>query len=218
MSAHESAANSPLSLPDSGPDPDLEALPPPRRPGRTLTLVTMSVTLLASLIMAWALRGAASYALSPKNPQDLGNLAHVQAADELANRYVEGDALLSSGSAIRYTRPLETDTFRLAHVAGNEQLWVEIRVPKGEEGPHFVPPTRFQGRLVPFDDAGLSHSDLQDSVSQATAGNVPANAWVLIDGDAPAGSQWALGLIALFVGFALFNAGGLQRLLRPARQ
>ncbi len=52
-------------------DPDLEALPEPRRPGRRLTLVTMSVTLVLSLVMAYALRGQAVYALNPGVPQPL---------------------------------------------------------------------------------------------------------------------------------------------------
>lgn len=197
-------------------DPDLEALPAPRRPGRWLTLVTMSVTLLVSLLMALALRGQAAYALTSAEPRDLGYLAQSDPGPQLANRYVRGEALLSSEGAVRYSRPVEGDSYRLAHVAGNERIWVEVRVPDGMEGPHFVPPSSFVGRLVPLKSAGLSHAELSEAVT-TTGGKMPADAWLLQDGAAPRGSRWAVGLMALFLAFAGFNAFGLYRLSRPVR-
>ncbi len=214
MSPHHTAtAESGLEL---SRDPDLEALPAPRRPGRWLTLLTMSVTLVLSLLMALALRGQAGYALSTTEPHDLGYLARLTPDAQLANRYVRGEALLSSDNAVRYSRPMQDDSYRLAHVAGNPQIWVEVRVPDGMEGPHFVPPSSFVGRFVPLSKAGLSHTDLRDAVT-STGGKVPADAWLLQDGAAPRGSRWALGLMALFIGFAGFNAFGLYRLARPVR-
>jgi hypothetical protein len=38
----------------------------------------------------------------------------------------------------------------------------------------------------------------------------------LLDGEAPATTRWTLGVGMLLVGFAVFNAVGLLRLLRPA--
>jgi hypothetical protein len=125
--------------------------------------------------------------------------------------------LLGSTNAIRYGRPLEKDTYRLAQVAGNPRLWVQIRVPEGMEGPHFVPPVSFVGRLIPFSDASVRHAGLGAAVQAAGAGNVPEDAWLLVDGEAPKTTRWALGLIALFIGFVLFNIYGLYRLLRPVR-
>lgn len=197
-------------------DPDLEALPEPRRPGRRLTLVTMSVTLVLSLVMAFALRGQAAYALASGSPDDVGYLTDVQLSPALANHYVRGEALLASDSAVRYSRPLENDSYRLAHVAGNERIWVEVRVPDGLEGPHFVPPSSFVGRLVPIEQSGLSHNDLDRAVT-ASGGTMPKDAWLLMDGHAPQGSRWAIGLILLFIAFAGFNAFGLYRLWRPAK-
>jgi hypothetical protein len=195
-------------------DPDLEALPEPRRPGRRLTLVSMSVTAVVALAMAWALGGEATYSLAKGPPKDLGNLSELKPSAALANTWVHGEALLGSAQAIRYHRPLEDDSYRLAPVAGNDAIWVQIRVPEGMEGPRFVPPTSFVGRLVPISSAGLRHSGLDDAVETAGAGKVPDGAWLLVDGEAPATTRWAIGLVVMFLGFAAFNAYGLTRLLR----
>jgi hypothetical protein len=205
-------------LPLTGkPDPDFEALPAPRRPGRTLTLVTMSVTTLAALFMAWAVRGEATYALRDGSPMALGNLTDIELRADLANTWVQGEGLLGSGRAIRYGRPLESDNYRLAPIAGNEKIWVQVRVPDGLEGPRFVPPTSFVGRLVPVSSAGLRLDGLPSAVESAGAGKVPSDAWLLVDGESPQNTRWALGLILLFVSFAVFNVWGLYRLTRPVR-
>jgi hypothetical protein len=181
MSRPPEAAELSLPVPADTHDPELEALPEPRRPGRALTLVCMALTALVALLMAISMRGEALYALHSGAPTELGNLANFAPRSDLANTWVHGEALLGSTSAIRYGRPLETDTYRLAPVAGNPRLWVQIRVPEGMEGPHFVPPT------------------------------------LLVDGEAPTTTRWALGLITLFVAFFAFNLWGLYRLLRPVR-
>jgi hypothetical protein len=208
----------PLDLPgDEQADPEFEDLPEPRRPGRRVTLVAMAVTLVVSLVMAYALRFEALYALLDGPPADQGNLALWEPTDSLANKWVRGEALLGTDGAIRYSRPLDRDTFRLAPVAGNDRIWVEIRVPAGNEGPHFVPPTSFVGRLIPMRAAGLRHGGLKSEVATAGGRELPTGAWLLVDGEAPSGVRWVLGLVALFVAFALFNLYGLYRLLRPIR-
>jgi hypothetical protein len=210
-----------LALPGE-PDPDLDALPAPRRPGRRLTLVTMALTGVLAVGMAYSLRGEARYALSSGPPTEVGNLTELTPRAELANTWVRGDALLSSQHAIRYGRPIDglfdrDNSYRLAPIAGNDRIWVQIRVPNGMEGPRFVPPTSFVGRLVPVSSAGLRHGGLAGMVDAASAGSVPDEAWLLIDGEAPTNTRWALGLIVVFVGFAAFNAWGLFRLLRPLK-
>jgi hypothetical protein len=218
MSPRPAAELPGIALP-AEPDPELVALPAPRRPGRKVTLVTMAITAVVTLAMAFALRGEVRYALESGPPNEIGNLTELTPRADLANTWVHGDALLSSQHAIRYKRQFDRATgFRLAPVAGNEKIWVQVSVPEGMEGPRFVPPTSFVGRLVPMSDAGLRHSGLGDAVEYAKAGNVPADAWLLIDGESPVNTRWALGLFALFLGFAAFNLWGLFRLLRPLKE
>jgi hypothetical protein len=195
----------------------LAALPAPPKRERTLTVVLMAFTALVALAMALSLRGEARYALAPGQPSDLGDLATLRPSPDLANRYVRGSGLLGTTGAIRYGRAAEGDSFRLAPVAGNANIWVEIRVPEGFEGPRFVPPITYAGRLVPFADVGIRHAGLRRSVHDQTDVTVPNDAWILIDGGSPRASRWALALALLFVGFAAWNLFGVVRLLRPVR-
>lgn len=199
------------------PDPELEALPEPRRPGKRLTLVTLAATALTSLAMTIALSKEVAYGLGSSAPTDVGALAQLTPTSELSNSWVRGEALLGTRGAVRYGRPLESDTYRLAPVAGNSKIWVQIRVPAGMEGPHFVPPTSFVGRLIPAADAGLRHGGLRESVLEAGHEEMPADAWLLIDGEAPSTTRWALGVVALLLGFIGFSVYGLFRLLKPVK-
>ena len=215
------SSQSSTALVASGPpkdDPELLALPAPPKRERWLTVAVMSITCLAAVLLAWSLRSEARYALAAGVPQDLGDLTALAPAAPNANTYVSGTTkLLGTQGAIKYGRPAESDTFRLAPVAGNEKLWVEIRVPEGFEGPRFIPPSSFAGRLVPFKEAGLRHSGLRDTVHAQTGKAVPADAWILIDGSSPRASRWALALVALFLSFAGWNAIGVARLVARVR-
>lgn len=195
-------------------DPELEALPAPPRDEQRFTALLMGATLVASLWMAVALRGEIRYALSPAAPLEVGDLVQSTPDPGMANRYVRATGLLASAGAIRYERPMEGDSFRLAPIAGNPNVWVEIRVPEGMEGPKFAPPTSFVGRLVPFERAGLRHAGLEKSVAAAGGGAVPAQAWLLVEGASPRASRWAIALGVLLFYFACWNGVGLYRLLR----
>lgn len=218
MSRPPDAAELPLPLErERAADPELTELPSPRRPGRKLTLAAMTLTALVALMMTYSLGAEALYALSSSPPVELGNLAEFDPMNARPNVWGHGEALLSTTGAIRYGRPLESDTFRLAQVAGNERLWVQVRVPAGMEGPRFVPPTSFVGRLVPMSRAGIRYAGLKEAVESATRTRIVNGAWLLVDGEAPATTRWVLGLVALFLAFAAFNVYGLVRLLRPVR-
>lgn len=211
----------------TGADPELLSLPAPPKRERTAAVVLMALTAAAALWMAAALLGEARYALSPGQPFDVGDLTSLKAPGpgpgpaergaDLANRYVHASGLLGTTGAIRYGRAAEGDSFRLAPVAGNPAIWVEIRVPEGFEGPRFVPPTTFAGRLVPFRDAGVRHVGLLKAVQEQTEVTVPQDAWLLIDGSSPRASRWAVALAALFAGFALWNVAGAARILARVR-
>ncbi len=206
-------------------DPELLSLPAPPKRERTAAVVLMLLTAAAALWMAAALFGEARYALTPGQPFDVGDLTSLRVAPgapgpaiaDLANRYVRAGGLLGTTGAIRYGRAAEGDSFRLAPVAGNAALWVEIRVPEGFEGPRFVPPTVFAGRLVPFRKAGVRHVGLIKAVEAQTDVKVPEGAWLLIDGGSPRASRWAVALALLFAGFAVWNVAGVARVLARVR-
>ncbi len=210
------SAPSPLALDEL--DQELGALPGPRRRERLATALVMVAALVASIGLGASLVGEIRYALTPTTPVELGELAHASLPADLSNRYVRGDGLLASQGSIRYERPMEGDSFRLASVAGNPRIWIEIRVPEGMEGPRFVPPTSFVGRLVPLASAGLRHAGLDRNIAAASPVKVEPGAWLLIDGASPRASRWSLALSALLAYFAVWNTIGLYRLARPARE
>jgi len=188
-------------------------LPAPPKRERLMTVALMAITAIAAALLAWSLRSEARYALTQGAPESVGLLKDLQLQPASANRYVEGQAPLGAHGAIRYGRAAESDSFRLAPLAGNSKLWIEIRVPEGFEGPRFIPPKSFAGRLVPFSDAGLRHSGLRGAVKKQTGVEVAPDAWILIDGSSPRASRWALALVILFSGFAVWNLVGVVRLL-----
>ena len=201
----------------SGVDQDLISLPAPPKRERSAAVVMMLLTTLAAAWMAISLLGEARYAVTPGQPLDVGDLAPLHPGADLANRYVHASGLLGTSGAIRYGRAAEGDSFRLAPVAGNPKIWVEIRVPEGFEGPRFVPSTTFAGRLVPFKKVGLRHVGLSSAVRDQTEISVPDDAWVLIDGSSQRASRWAVALTALFLGFAAWNVAGVARVLSRVR-
>lgn len=199
------------------PDPELLALPTPPKRERTVTVVLMFVTAIVAGWMAFTLRGEARYALTPSQPLEVGDLTTLQPTAELTNRYVRASGLLGTAGAIKYGRAAEGDSFRLAPVAGSPDIWVEIRVPEGFEGPRFVPPTQFAGRLVPLAEAGIRHVGLARAVERETRARVPSGAWILIDGASPRASRWALALVLLFLGFGAWNVTAMGRILVRVR-
>src|SRR6478609_4384169 len=196
-------------------DLDLEALPAPRRPWRRATLAALAMSALGSLALAFELRGEAVFALEGGPPVDLGELNRFHATAAHANTWVHGTGTLRADGAVSYARPLENDTYRLAQVEGNDKLWVQVSVPEDPadpEGAHFVAPTSFVGRLIPVSRAGIRHGVVRAAVSDAWQGKVTDDAWLLVDGEAPRTTRWALGLCGLFLGFAAFSVIGLAKL------
>ena len=215
-------------------DPELLALPDPPRRERTWTLLVLAVTAVVSIAMALALRPDASYAFASAVPMDLGELRDVSpgsladnrfvsaramlgAAGAEPNRHVRGHGSLGGVLAVRFERPFESDSYRLSPVAGRRDVWVEVRVPEGEETSRYVPPAQFRGRLVRFDAGGLRNRGLRGVIERATGEPVPAAAWLLVDGETPGGAGWAVGLAALFVAFAAWNLGAMAKLVRRVR-
>lgn len=198
------------------PDPELEALPKPRRPWRRLTLGVMAVTALASLFVVQQLKPQVLYALTGNTPRDAGEAAQFTPESSWANAWVRTHAELES-DAVRYRRPLEKDSFRVARVRGNPQLWVQLRVPSDIEDGVYIPPDSFVGHLMPFAQTGLPYADLSDSIQSAQGQAPGAEDWLLIDGEAPRGLRWVFGVVPLLVGFALFNLWGIYQIVRAPK-
>jgi hypothetical protein len=199
-------------------DPELEALPEPRRPFRRLTLATMAVTAALAFATAAGLKSSAVFALQPGPPQDLGPLKGVDLGPGLDNKWVHGTGTIAD-EGVEYRRPLDPDRYRLVQVGGNPHLFVELRVPSGVESEHYVVPNSFVGRLVPFAHAGLRYGAVSDALAEVAARrDADHDAWLLVDGQAPSTTRWAIGLGALFLVFAGINAWGVVRLLRPVHR
>jgi hypothetical protein len=163
--------------------------------------------------MAWALRGEATFSTWTGPPRELGPLTHVQLGPSAENAWVHLTGPLDDYAA-EYRRPLDADRFRLVHAEGNPRLWIELRVPADFDPDHYVAPNSFVGRLVPLDRAGIRHAAVADAAATALGAPLPPGAWLLVDGEAPATTRWAFGLIALFIAFAVFSVWGILRLER----
>jgi hypothetical protein len=199
---------------DDAIDPELLDLPDPPKRERSVTVGMLVFTAFASLAMVVSLRGDATYAFAPAQPTDLGDLGSAPAAAFVENGFVTGSGMLGAAKAIRYERPLVSDSFRLMPVAGRPNVWVEVRVPAGNENIRYVPPSQFTGRLVKFESAGPKHRGLAAAVSDATGQKVPEASWLLVEGDAPTGARGAILLVLMFLGFALWNITAAAKLLR----
>jgi hypothetical protein len=195
-------------------DPELLALPPPAKGQRQATVLLLLIVALTASAMAFALRGEALYAFAPAREVDLGELYALDTAKLPENRYVRAHGTLGGALAVRFERPFEADTYRVSPVMGRRDLWVEIRVPSGEEGARYVPPTSFTGRIVRWSDSGLRHRGLAGAVGSITHETIPEGAWLLVDGEAPSSARWTLGLALMFATFAVWCLVTTGRLLR----
>jgi hypothetical protein len=197
-------------------DPELLELPDPPKRERTVTVALLLVTALASALMVLALRRDAAYAFGAPRAQELGDLTTVAPAALSENAYVRAHGMLGAAHAIRYERPLTSGSYRLMPVPGRTDLWVEVRVPPRGENQRWVPPPDFAGRLVRFDRAGPRHRGLAAAVQDAKGEAIPEGAWLLVDGAAPSDARWAVLLVIMFLGFAVWNTVATARLLRKA--
>jgi hypothetical protein len=210
--------NRDAALPVDALDPELASLPSPPRRERAATIALLAATALASAFMVLTLARDAAYAFASPTVADLGELRTAGAELFAANAYVRGTAMLGAAGAIRFERPAESDSFRLAPVAGRPDVWVELRVPEGVAPDRFVPPTSFAGRLVRFDAAGPRHRGLASAVQSLTGQSVPPGAWLIVDGESPGAARWAVALVAVFAVFAAWNALAIARIVRRVRE
>lgn len=196
-------------------DPELLALPDPPKKGRTLTLAVLALTAIASLAMVFALRRDVAYAIRGAAPVDVGDLRTVdKTIDASENGYISAHGMLGAAGGIRYERPFAADTFRALPVAGRPDVWVEVRIPAGQESGRWEPPRSFSGRLVRFHATGPRHRGLASAIAATTDQSVPDKAWLLVDGEAPSASRWSAALAIMFLAFAIWNVGAIAKLVR----
>jgi hypothetical protein len=202
--------------PDDEIDPELVSLPNPPRRGRTLAVFILGLAAAAAIGMAVVLRHDVLYAVASTSPATLGDLrtATEAALESNENHFVRAEGMLGAAGGIRYERPFVDDTFRTLPVAGRANVWVDLRVPEGQESGRWEPPRSFTGRLVRFDAAGPRHRALAAAIERAAHVPVPGGAWLVVDGEAPESMRWAIVLAAMFLGFAVWNGSAIARLLR----
>jgi hypothetical protein len=207
-------------------DPELLGLPDPPRRARTLTVLLLALAAGAALLATLSLRREVSYALdgvlSGDPPVALGNLTSASSATLAAseNRPVRGEGMLGAAGGIRYERPFVEDSFRTLPVAGRAEpfdMWVEVRVPAGQESGRWQPPRTFSGRLVRLDAAGPRHRGLRAAIEGATHEPVPKGAWLLVDGEDPVDARWSIVLSLMFLGFVAWNVAATVRILKKIR-
>jgi hypothetical protein len=202
-------------------DPELLALPDPPHRARTFTVAVLILASIAALSMVVTLRHDVTYAFRDATPLDVGDLRTVDdaALASAENRYVRAEGLIGA-TGIRYERPFVEDTFRTVLVAGRGDLWVDVRVPAGQESGRWQPPSTFAGRLVRLGAAGPRHRGLAGAIEEnAHLGSARAigRAWLLIDGEQPESARWSVVLAVMFLGFAAWNFGAVARILRKVK-
>jgi hypothetical protein len=198
-------------------DPELVALPAPPKRERTATVALLLATAAASLAMVFMLRKDVGYALASPSIEDVGDIATAPRDRFAENMYIRGNGTVGAADAIRYERPFRSDTYRAFPMAGHPDVWVEVRLQPGQESARYVPPSQFAGRLVRIDSAGPKHRGLRSAIEDATGRKVPANAWLLVDGEAPQDARWAFILVGLFAAFAAWNAYSIAKLVRRVK-
>jgi hypothetical protein len=207
---------------EEAPDPELVMLPDPPRRARTITLLLLALAAALALLATLGLGREVAYALAPGTAVPLGGLASapVSALGGNENHLVTADALLGAAGGIRYERPFVEDSFRTLPVLGRAEpfdVWVEVRVPAGQENGRWEPPRTFAGRLVRLDAAGPRHRGLRAAIEQASHQPVPAGAWLLVDGEEPPDARWSIVLAAVFLAFAAGNVMAIARIVRKVR-
>ena len=191
MPATDTSDIAEIAAPKEEVDPELLQLPDPPRRERRSTLALMAVAAVASAAMALALTRDATYALQSTSVSDLGDLTATPCSrPSSATSSLHGRGRLAGAGALPLRAAVrERLVPRIAPVAGRPDVWVELRVPAGEESNRFVPKTDFVGRMVKFSSTGLRHRGLRSAIEDRTGQKVGSDAYLVVDGQTPEGAR-----------------------------
>ncbi|MBI2892635.1 MAG: hypothetical protein HYY06_03725 [Deltaproteobacteria bacterium] len=193
-------------------DADLLALPTPSRT-RGLTGVALTVTvMILSLGLMVLYRGDLRYFFfADRSPRDLGAADQVSVGTLAEDEYVTLRAMPMAARAVRFRRLGSSGVFRVYPVAGQSRILVERFIedgtPAGRAKPHGI----YTGRMVRMSRAGSAYKSVRAYLEQQAGTPVPADAWVLIDGEAPGDRYWTVAMYAMLLFFFGFNAVILVR-------
>ncbi len=149
-------------------------------------LLVRAVSVVAAVLLAFALRHDLRYAMSPSTPQEISVGTGAAELDALSHRLVALRAVPGAVGGVDYRRPTAGVTYRLAPLVDRADIYVELVIPDGVDPSRFVPPTTLRGRLVPLDDAGVRFQGARSLLGNSIPGQaVPARAFLLEHGAEP---------------------------------
>jgi len=132
---------------------------------------------LGALSVSLTLAPSAEFSLSEGPPAALGPLASA----ELANQpeWVSG-AGETETNALSFQRRGKRGSFRLTRLKKRSELWVVLPVAEASED-IYVPPKRFQGRLLPLEGLGVRNSAVRALIPPEEG----VDSFVLFHGETP---------------------------------
>lgn len=172
-------------------------------------MVLMAVTCVVAIVMALALRVEIAFFFGGQRVLDVGSAAALDPGTLENNTYVHvsGNPMLSR--AARYERALTGESFTVFPLAGQRAIYVHA---SGDALETLT--TEYTGRLVTFRAMGARLEGVRVQLAQQGQ-PVSADAYVLLVGESPTGTWWAVAF-ALFAGLILLMNGALSvRWFRP---
>lgn len=142
-------------------------------------------SIVAAVVLAFALRHDVRYALAPSTPTEISTATSTAELDRLAHQLVTLKAVPGAVGGADYKRPTGEGIHRLSPLVDRPDVYVELAIPAGVDPSRFVPPASLRGRLVPLDEAGVRFSGARALLEHATGRPVPAKAYVLEQGAEP---------------------------------
>jgi hypothetical protein len=190
-------------------DPELVVLAPPPQAQRLLALTVMAAAVVALLALVAGLRSDMAYALAGAQPQDLGTVSAVAAAELRSNAYVQLSGVPTVARTVEFRQGFGT-VHRVFPLAGQTLVYVGLQERGGES---FVR-SEFTGRLVTFGELGARYSELARVMQQAHM-PVSSETFLLLVDERPRDYRWTWLVGALSLAFIALDAFFIVRWFKP---